>query len=106
MTLAEIRTELERLLLESRSIMNVNGNPKALEETLDILHDYELQSEQIRKDCEHFHTETKPDMRNGVWLCPSCGRRVQHNNTHCHWCGKKLGWDGSSQKGGRGRCRR
>ena len=113
MKIAEIRAQLESLLSESRYMASQKDadeifmkDQKAIEETLDILHDYELQSEQIKKDCEHFHTEANPRMRNGVWLCPKCGKRVQYNHTHCHWCGKKMGWDGSQQKGGKGRCRR
>ena len=27
---------------------------------------------------------------------------VQYNHTHCHWCGKKMGWDGNQRKGGKG----
>ena len=25
-----------------------------------------------------------------------------YNHTHCHWCGKKMGWDGNQRKGGKG----
>ena len=39
-----------------------------------------------------FCYEDKPVKRNNVWLCPKCGKRVQYNHTHCHWCGKKMGW--------------
>ncbi len=113
MKLETIRAQLESLLSESRYMAShkdadeiFKKDQEALEEVLDILHDYELQTEQIRKDCDHFHTETRPYIRNGVWLCPKCGKRVQYNHTHCHWCGKKMGWDGSQQKGGKGRCRR
>ncbi len=108
MELAEIRGQLESLLSESRYMASC-GDPdgifregeKALEETLDMLHDYELQAGQIKKDAGHFHTDARPRFINGVWLCPACSRRVGRNNTYCHWCGKKLGWGISPQRGGK-----
>lgn len=113
MTICEIRAQLESLLTESRymeSQKDADGiyteDRKALEETLDILHDYELQAEHIRKESEHFRTEGKPGFRNGVWLCPVCGKRVWENNTHCRWCGKMLGWKSCPENGGGRRCRR
>lgn len=78
----------------------------AAEELESTLQDYHDLAAQYSDMMTAFCYEDRPVRRNNVWLCPKCGKRVQYNHTHCHWCGKKMGWDGSQRKGGKGRCRR
>lgn len=113
MELAEIRGQLESLLSESRYMASC-GDPdgifredqKALGETLDILHDYELQAGQIKKDAKHFHMGAGPGFKNGVWVCPACSRRVGRDDKYCRQCGKKLGRYPGPKRGGKGRHRK
>ena len=78
----------------------------AAEELESTLQDYHDLATQYSVMMTTFCYEDRPIKRNNVWLCPKCGKRVQYNHTHCHWCGKKMGWDGNQQKGGKRRCRR
>lgn len=64
----------------------------AEEELESTLQDYHDLAQQYSDLVTRFCYEEKPVHRNGVWMCPACGRRTQHNHSHCHWCGKKLGW--------------
>ncbi|UWD53100.1 MAG: uncharacterized protein family UPF0547 [Bacteriophage sp.] len=38
--------------------------------------------------------EEAPVIKRGMdfYCCPACEKRTSRNHTHCHWCGKKLGW--------------
>lgn len=60
--------------------------------TLDIIHEYRAlvrQGDELRQK----HTVAgKPFLKDGVWHCPDCNRRVAPNHSFCHRCGKKLGW--------------
>ncbi len=61
-------------------------------DALDILYDYRLQAKQnaaLRR--KHVAAE-KPTLKDGVWHCPDCNRRVAPNHSFCHRCGKKLDW--------------
>lgn len=78
----------------------------AAEELESTLQDYHDLAAQYSDMMTAFCYEDRPVRRNNVWLCSKCGKRVQYNHTHCHWCGKKMGWDGSQRKGGKVRCRR
>ena len=62
------------------------------EEALDILHDYQLQSKQYAALQKKHLTAGKPFLKDGVWHCPDCNRRVSPNHSFCHRCGKKLRW--------------
>ena len=95
----DVKAQLESLLSESRYMAShkdsddvFKSDAEAIEEALNILHDYELQAEQVKKDNEQFHVAAKPVRKNDIWLCPKCHKRVQIRYTHCHWCGKKMGW--------------
>ena len=33
-------------------------------------------------------------LKDGVWHCPNCNRRTRPGRSFCHWCGKKLKWEG------------
>ena len=41
-----------------------------------------------------LNTKEAPVIKRGMdfYCCPACGKRTSRNHTHCHWCGKKLGW--------------
>ena len=39
-----------------------------------------------------YEAPGKPTHKDGVWHCPACNSRVQINHSHCHRCGKKIGW--------------
>ncbi len=64
----------------------------AAEELESTLQDYYYLAAQYSDMMTTFCYEDKPVKQNGVWICPKCGKRVQYNHTHCHWCGKKMGW--------------
>lgn len=65
---------------------------KTSEDALDILHDYRLQAKQITSLRNKHMVAGKPFLKDGVWHCPDCNRRVAPNHSFCHRCGKKLGW--------------
>lgn len=65
---------------------------RALQEAIDIIANYEKMSPQYGEMTVHFKIPQKPVSRSGVWCCPACGKRVHYHHTHCHWCGKKMGW--------------
>ncbi|MCI8538274.1 MAG: zinc ribbon domain-containing protein [Oscillospiraceae bacterium] len=60
------------------------------EEALDILHDYRLQAKQYKTLRNKHMVAGKPFLKDGVWHCPDCNRRVSPNHSFCHRCGKKL----------------
>ena len=64
----------------------------AAEELESTLQDYHDLAKQYSDMLSRFSYEDKPVKKNGVWLCPSCHRRVTMHHIHCHWCGKKMGW--------------
>ena len=61
-------------------------------DALDILHDYRLQAKQDRVLQKKHLTAGKPFLKDGMWHCPDCNRRVSPNHSFCHRCGKKLRW--------------
>ena len=66
----------------------------ALQEAMDIIHDYESIVASHNRMVEHYETADMTIKRQaGVYVCPNCGKRTQVGHTHCHWCGKKLSWD-------------
>ena len=38
-------------------------------------------------------------LKDGVWHCPNCNRRTRPGRSFCHWCGKKLKWEGGRRRG-------
>ena len=62
------------------------------EEALDILHDYRLQAKENASLHSKHAVAGKPLLKDGVWHCPDCNRRVSPNHSFCHRCGKKLRW--------------
>ena len=65
---------------------------ESLQEAMDIISDYEKVVSDSNRLIQHYETEARPINRSGVWCCPECGRRVQYNHSHCHYCGKRMGW--------------
>ncbi len=66
-----------------------------LESTLQDYHNLQQYGDMLTKYCYG----KKPIMENGVWLCPDCGRCIQFKHSYCHWCGRKMGWEGFEEKG-------
>ena len=64
----------------------------AAEELESTLQDYHDLAQQYSDLMTKYCYEAKPVKRNGIWVCPECGRKIVYNHSHCHWCGKKLGW--------------
>lgn len=65
---------------------------KTAGDALDILRDYRLQAKQDEKLRQKHIIAGKPGLKDGVWHCPDCNRRVSPNHSFCHRCGKKLRW--------------
>ena len=63
-----------------------------LDGVLDILQDYRTLAKQYQNLHRKFEIPGKPIHKDGVWHCPACNSRVSPNHTHCHRCGKKMGW--------------
>ncbi len=61
-------------------------------DALDILHDYRLQAKENASLHSKHAVAGKPFLKDGVWHCPDCNRRVSPNHSFCHRCGKKLRW--------------
>lgn len=55
--------------------------------------DYQSMADEHKRMVEKYETEA-PVIKRGMdfYCCPACGKRTSRNHTHCHWCGKKLGW--------------
>lgn len=92
------RPKIESLIADLKNLKDYSrriGNPEDadnLAEAIDIIYDYEKISPKYGEMTVHFEVPQKPVRRSGVWCCPSCGKRVNYHHTHCHWCGKKMGW--------------
>lgn len=65
---------------------------RTAEDALDILHDYRLQAKQNANLRSKHMVAGKAILKDSVWHCPDCNRRVAPNHSFCHRCGKKLGW--------------
>lgn len=72
------------------------------EQVLDMLQDYRSQGKQLKAVCRRFQVGKKPVYRDGLWHCPDCNRRTKLHHSYCHFCGKKLSWDGQIREPGRG----
>lgn len=56
------------------------------------LTDYNDLAQQHGEMLKKYSQEVKPEYQNGVWCCPDCGSRIHYHHSHCHRCGKKIGW--------------
>ena len=83
-----------------------SGDPKwalfqgvgMIREAADIISDYEMVVEENLEYQKRYAEETAPLYECGVMICPECHHRVKDNYTHCHHCGKKLGWPNPKKK--------
>ena len=80
---------------------------QAITDAMDIIYDYQTMAEAHAQMIEKYEKESAVISRGmDIYQCPVCGKRVSRNHSHCHWCGKKLGWKSVRQNGGKSRCRR
>ena len=72
---------------------------EALTQAMDIVYDYQSMADEHKRMVEKYETEA-PVIKRGMdfYCCPACEKRTSRNHTHCHWCGKKLGWSRWSRK--------
>lgn len=63
-----------------------------LDTTLDLLQDYNAIAKQYQTLHRKHETPGKPFLKDSVWHCPDCNRRVSPNHSFCHRCGKRLAW--------------
>lgn len=88
-----LKDHCEEMAMEDRHPCSAwKQDAKDLQEAMDIISDYEKMTSDSSRMIKHYETSDKPIRRSGVWCCPNCGKRTQYNHTHCHWCGKKIGW--------------
>ena len=66
---------------------------EALTQAMDIIYDYQSMADEHKRMVEKYETEA-PVIKRGMdfYCCPACGKRTSRYHSHCHWCGKKLGW--------------
>lgn len=79
------------LLLEFK-VIKEPFQENAAEELESVLVDYNAMAQQYGEALVKFCQEAKPVYKSQMWFCPDCGKRIHHNHSHCHWCGKKIGW--------------
>lgn len=85
-------TEIDEVLIR----FGVTKEPlqeNAAEELESTLQDYHDLAQQYSDMLTKFGYADKPIRKSGAWVCPACGKRIQYNHSHCHWCGKKIGWE-------------
>ena len=93
----EYKTIIEQLQSIKDGQNLADKDKEALDEAMDIVHDYGLATEQAKRLTEKYET-TKAVIQRGnggfdTWQCPTCHQFIGYGNEHCHWCGQKLGWD-------------
>lgn len=92
----ENRTEIEKIAAVLKKFKVCSGKTDSLEgvaeELASTLQDYHDLAQQYGDMLTKYCYEDKPEKRNGVWCCPACNKRISYNHSHCHWCGKKIGW--------------
>lgn len=63
-----------------------------LESVRDLIADYNAQAKTYQAMHQKYEVASKPVRKDGVLHCPECNHRVSPHHSHCHWCGKKLGY--------------
>ena len=58
----------------------------------DIEYDYKKQADMLKSMIAYYRKDEKPIRRDGMWLCPACGKKITEWHSYCHLCGKKVGW--------------
>ncbi len=65
---------------------------QTLQEAMDIISDYEKTVADYNRMIQRYETPERAIRKSeDLYTCPHCGRRVNFNHSHCHYCGKKLG---------------
>lgn len=66
----------------------------AITQAMDIIFDYKTMADAYTQMMTKYEKE-QPVIKRGMdfYQCPACGKRTGRNHSHCHWCGKKLGWN-------------
>lgn len=94
---------LLKIAKEGYTQMILDGEPQkaefaekieeALTQAMDIVYDYQGVVDEHKRMVEKYE-KAEPAINRGMdfYQCPACGKRTSRNHTHCHWCGKKLGW--------------
>ena len=88
-------TGIDKVLLKF-GVTKTLFQENAAEELESVLQDYHDRAKQHGNMIQKYIHSEKPVRQNGVWLCPACNHRIQYNHSHCHFCGKKIGWDNKS----------
>ena len=83
---------LEQGITESNTLYTLQFPEELRTPTLDFLQDYNSMAKQYQTLHRKYEAPGKPTHKDGVWHCPACNSRVQINHSHCHRCGKRLGW--------------
>lgn len=93
--LKEAQTEYSQKINEGdpKDVEMAERIEEALTQAMDIVYDYQSMADEHKRMVEKYETEA-PVIKRGMdfYCCPACGKRTSRNHTHCHWCGKKLGW--------------
>lgn len=91
----EAETEYSQKITEGdpKDVEMAERIEEALTQAMDIVYDYQSMADEHKRMVEKYETEA-PVIKRGMdfYCCPACGKRTSRNHTHCHWCGKKLGW--------------
>lgn len=95
-TLKEAREQCTETIVSSMDVKAIGQAEKleaALIQAMDIIYDYQNMADEHNRMMEKYEREV-PVIKRGMdfYQCPACGKRTSRNHTHCHWCGKKLGW--------------
>lgn len=93
--LKEAQTEYSQKITEGdpKDVGMAESIEEALTQAMDIVYDYQSMADEHKRMVEKYETEA-PVIKRGMdfYCCPAYGKRTSRNHTHCHWCGKKLGW--------------
>ena len=84
---------------------NMEHMAQSVSEAIDIIYDYANATEQASRLMQKYETP-KDVIRRGdgmfdTWQCPDCMNFIQYGNEHCHWCGRKIGWELKPKKKGK-----
>ena len=91
---------IESLDLIRETSTDIHGELiEALQEAGDIIADYEAAVAQTAELIRKYEQEEPAINRGmGYWQCPECQKRTSEGHSHCHWCGKALGWTGRRRR--------
>lgn len=97
------RSDYGALITRLRQIKAAPEDGDALDEAMDIIHDYALAAAQAARMTEKYETGKAAIFRGmEYYQCPDCAGRVHPEDAHCRHCGRKLGWIPSRMSRGKG----